>query len=68
MKIAGIIILIFGIVDFAGSYAEFDLWGVIGVQLPDLVWTYSAYIEMALGYFVLSLGSKQATEEEVVAE
>lgn len=54
MKIVGILILIFGVVDLAGSFAGFDLWGTIGVQLPEILWKYSAYIEIAVGYGVMS--------------
>ena len=53
MKIVGILIIIFGVVDLVGSFAGFDLWGTIGVQLPDLLWKYSAYIEIAVGYGVM---------------
>lgn len=55
MKIVGILIILFGVVDLIGSFAGFDLWGTIGVQLPDIIWKYSAYIEIAIGYGVMSL-------------
>ncbi len=63
MKIIGIIVMAFGLVDLVGSYMEFDLWGgFIGVQLPDVIWSYSAYIEIAIGYMLFSMGSKDADE------
>ena len=70
MKIVGILVILLGIIDFAGSYADFDLWGgLVGLELPDLLWTYSAYIEMGVGYFLINLGSKEeALEAETEAE
>ena len=68
MKILGIIIIAFGLVDLIGSYTGFDLWGgFIGVDLPEVLWNYSSYIEMALGYFVMNIGSDD-TEEEAAVE
>ena len=67
MAILGGIILIFGVVDLVGSFAELDVWGEwIGVQLPDLLWTLSAYIEIALGGWLISMGSSggDASEED----
>ena len=59
MKIVGIILIVIGLIDLGGSYAEFDLWGgFIGVQLPDVLWKYSAYIEMGLGFVLMNFGSK----------
>ena len=50
MKIIGMLLIAIGVIDFAGSYMEFDLWGgFLGVQLPDLLWKFSPYIEMTLG-------------------
>ena len=62
MKIIGMLLSAIGVIDFAGSYMEFDLWGgFLGVQLPDLLWKFSPYIEMTLGYFIMNLGdSKEA--------
>ncbi len=43
MKFIGMLLIAIGVVDFAGSYMDFDLWGgVVGVQLPDLLWQFSA--------------------------
>jgi len=38
-----------------GSFTGFDLWGTLGIQLPEIIWKYSAYIEIAIGYGVMSL-------------
>lgn len=54
MKIVGILIILFGIVDLIGSFTGFDLWGTIGIELPELIWRYSAYIEIAIGYGVMN--------------
>ena len=70
MKIAGILLIVFGLVDLVGSYLEFDLWGgFIGVQLPKVIWKYSSFIEMGLGYFIFSLGgSKDVTDDASSSE
>ena len=68
MKIIGIIIIAFGLIDLLGSYADFDLWGgFIGVQLPDTLWEYSSYIEIAVGFVVMNIASK-AADDDTVAE
>ena len=54
MKIVGILIILFGLVDLIGSFTGFDLWGTIGIQLPEVIWRYSAYIEIAIGYGVMN--------------
>jgi uncharacterized membrane protein YphA (DoxX/SURF4 family) len=57
-----------GFVDFGGSYAGFDLWGdFFGIQLPELLWRFSAYIEMIIGYFLFNMGSKSSDAEESAA-
>lgn len=70
LKIVGGLLVAFGLVDLIGSFADFDLWGgFIGVELPDLVWKYSAYIEIAIGYFLFNASktaSTQSTEAESV--
>ena len=60
MTIAGIILIVFGVIDFGGSWFGFDLWGgFLGVDLPDLVWQFSAYAEIALGYFLMQMSSDE---------
>lgn len=59
--IIGALLIIFGLVDMIGSWAGFDLWFTLGVQLPEVVWQFSAYIELGLGYFLFKTGmSKRA--------
>lgn len=59
LSILGVILIILGAVDLAGSYADFDLWGdYINVKLPDMLWKYSSYIELGAGFLLFNLGSK----------
>ncbi len=63
MKIVGIILIVIGLIDLIGSYTGFDLWGgFIGIELPELLWTYSSYIEMIIGYFLFNMGAKDTEE------
>jgi hypothetical protein len=64
LKIIGALIFIVGVVDVGGSFMDFDMWGKIGVQLPDILWKYSGYIELILGGFLFNLGSGDSEEEE----
>ena len=64
MKIVGIILVIFGLVDLVGSFMEFDLWGTIGVQLPETLWRISSIIEIALGSFLIKIGSNDTEAAE----
>ena len=64
MKIVGIIVIVFGIADIGISYLGVDLWGeYIGVELPELIWTYSGFIEVAIGYGLMKLAGKGQDEE-----
>ncbi len=62
LKIIGILLIVMGAVDLIGSYAGFDLWGTLGITLPDLLWKYSSYIEIGLGLLLFNIGS--ANKEE----
>ena len=64
LKIVGAILVIFGLVDLIGSFAGFDLWGTLGIALPDIIWSFSAYIEIALGAFLFKLGSADGEASE----
>jgi hypothetical protein len=55
---------LFGVVDLVGSFAGFDLWGTLGIQLPEMIWKYSSYIEIAIGYGVMSFFSSDEEESE----
>jgi len=67
-KILGGLLVLFGIVDFGGSYAGFDLWTSLGVSLPDIIWRFSAYIEIAAGYALMQVGNATAGADEGEAE
>ena len=67
MKILGIILIAFGLVDLLGSYAEFDLWGgFLGIDLPEMLWKFSSYIELIIGYALFNFSSN--SEEELETE
>jgi len=70
MKILGIIFIAIGLIDLGGSFTGFDLWGgFIGIELPDILWKYSAYIEIAIGYFLFKSGSsKEGSNEQKSAD
>lgn len=67
MKIALLIaagfFFIFGAIDFIGSFTGFDLWGSIGIYLPDIIWQYSAYIEMLAGYLLFKAARSNNSAE-----
>lgn len=69
LMILGGLIIAFGLVDLAGSYANFDLWGgIIGIQLPEMVWKYSSYGEIVVGVLLFKAGnamSKDTSEEAI---
>ncbi len=66
MKFAGIALIIFALVDFIGSYSGFDLWGSMGISLPDIIWQYSAFIEGGIGYFLLQMANTSAEPQPEV--
>ncbi|TCI01152.1 hypothetical protein EZV61_19135 [Corallincola luteus] len=58
MKIVGIILILIGLLDVIGSHVGFDLWGgFFGIELPDLLWQFSGYIELGAGYLLMKMGS-----------
>ncbi|WP_223787499.1 hypothetical protein [Marinicella meishanensis] len=63
LKIFGILLIVFGAVDLIGSYSGFDLWGRLGVTLPDLLWKYSSYIEIGLGLLLFNIGGAQPADD-----
>jgi hypothetical protein len=63
LKIIGGLFIAFGLVDMIGSFTGLDVWGEwIGIELPDAIWSFTAYIEMGIGYFLLKLGSNDTEE------
>jgi len=63
MKIAGIILIIIGLIDAVGSWVGFDFWGgFIGIELPEIIWQFTGYLEIGAGYFLYNLD--QGAEED----
>lgn len=62
-KIIGGLVVLWGIADLVIGLQGGDLWGQIGVQLPDIVWRYSHYIAIVIGAAIFGMGSKDAGEE-----
>ena len=63
MKIFGALLVIFGLVDIIGSFVGFDVWYEIGINLPELLWQFSGYIEVTLGYFLWNLGNGDGDDD-----
>lgn len=65
LKVIGGLLVLFGLTDMIGSFAGLDVWRQwLHIDLPELIWSFSAYIEMALGYFLFNLGSADSDSEE----
>lgn len=59
-KIIGGVIVAFGLADLVGSFTGVDVWGeYIGVVLPEIIWSYTSYIEIGLGYLMYNFGNKK---------
>jgi len=60
----GYFLIAFGIADFGLSYADTDLWGgIIGIQLPDIIWQYSSMIEAGIGFGLVNLATSADDDE-----
>ena len=66
MKIIGALLVIFGIIDLAGSWiGDLDVWyDWFGIKLPEFIWMFSAWIEIGLGSFLFKLGGGDDGGEE----
>ncbi|MFP6765455.1 MAG: hypothetical protein VB858_17640 [Planctomycetaceae bacterium] len=63
MKIIGGLLIAFGLADFGGSWAGIDVWrDWFGIVLPEILWRFSAYAEIGIGYFCFNLGSSPEAE------
>ena len=63
LKIFGGLLIAFGLVDMIGSFTGLDVWGEwIGQDLPEFIWSFTAYIEIGIGYFLIKLGSSDTEE------
>lgn len=64
MKLIGGLIIAFGLLDLIGSFTGLDVWGEwIGVTLPEVIWKYTSFIEIGIGYALFNLGSSESAEE-----
>jgi len=64
MKILGILLIAIGLIDLIGSYVGFDFWGgFVGIMLPDVLWKYSSFIELGVGYFIINKVAKSEVED-----
>ena len=69
MKIAGIILIIIGVIDVGGSWVGFDFWGgFIGIDLPEIIWWLSGYLELGAGYYLMKSDSTKSTEVQPETE
>ncbi|MHC4515421.1 MAG: hypothetical protein ACYTGW_01270 [Planctomycetota bacterium] len=63
MVIIGGVLFLFGLVDLIGSFADFDLWGSMGVELPEFLWKFSAWIEIIIGALLFKLGKRAKADD-----
>ncbi|MEM7168032.1 MAG: hypothetical protein AAF581_21445, partial [Planctomycetota bacterium] len=64
LKVIGGLLIVFGGLDLIGSFAVFDVWtDWLGIALPEIIWRFSAYIELVIGFFLFRLGSKNDADE-----
>ena len=57
MALLGLVLIAFGITDFAMSWMGTDVWAEwLGIQLPDWLYPFSAIIEVAIGSQLLNMG------------
>lgn len=58
MKIIGILLVAFGLVDFIESWRDYDVWQRwFHITKPEVLGRFSGYIEMVLGYFLIKRSS-----------
>ena len=69
MALLGLILIAFGITDFAMSWMGTDVWADwLGIQLPDLLYRFSAIIEVAIGSQLLKMGDDAEGSESEMSE
>ena len=64
----GGLIFVFGLVDLIGSFGEFDVWAKIGIELPAVIWQWSAYIELGIGGALLQQGRARLSDDDEKSE
>lgn len=61
MKIIGALLIIWGIADIALSWVGTDLYWEIGISVPAIIYPFTPFIAMTIGYGLYSIG---VSEEE----
>jgi hypothetical protein len=56
MKIVGIILIAWGVADIGLSFMGTDLYGEIGIQVPLVIYSYTPFIAMVIGFSIMSIG------------
>jgi len=61
MRLIGLLLVIFGITDFAMSWMGTDVWADwLGIQLPEWLYYFTAIIEVAIGSAMMRMGGNNA--------
>lgn len=64
MIVIGGLLILFGLIDLIGSFTGLDVWGEwIGIDLPDIIWRFSAWIEIGIGWLLIKFASGSAQED-----
>lgn len=63
LKIIGGLLVAWGVLDFALSYMDTDLYAEIGITIPDAIWEYTHYIVGGIGFALFAAGQKQGEDD-----
>ena len=64
LKIIGGLLVVFGLVDLLGSFGSLDVWADwLGVELTGVFYSWSAYLEIAVGAFLFNKGRSGSKDE-----
>ena len=44
-------------ISLVGRFTGFDVWATLGVELPEMLWKYSGYLEIFIGLFIYKTGA-----------
>jgi hypothetical protein len=67
LNIIGGLLIAWGVLDFALSWMGTDLYGEIGIIIPEPFWNYTAYVVGAVGLGVIAIGKSlggDATQDD----
>lgn len=59
MQVIGVLLIVWGIADFALSWNNIDLYQEIGIDVPIDIYPYTAWIAMIIGGLIYRIGSKK---------